>query len=59
MKYSKAAQQGHMNLTHAANGSDGNGLTVKLHAAVDQDKTMFDWRSGNTEREKEEARVGC
>ncbi len=54
----EAAQQGHRNNTHAVNRSDGNGSTVKLHAAGVQVKTVFQWWSGNTEREREEARLG-
>lgn len=51
VKYFVAGQQGHRNLTHAVNRSDGNGLTVKLHAAVVQVKTILYRWSGNTERE--------
>lgn len=52
-KYFEAGQQGHRNLTHAVNRSDGNGLTVKLHAAVVQVKRIFHRWSGNAERERE------
>ncbi len=61
----EAAQQGHRNNTHAVNRSDGNGSTVKLHAAGVQVKTVFQWWSGNTERERERRQdlgmkeVGC
>ncbi len=51
VQYFEAGQQGHRNLTHAVNRSDGNGLTVKLHAAVVQVKTIFYCWSGNTEKE--------
>lgn len=51
LKYFEAGQQCHRNLTHAVNRSDRNVLTVKLHAAVVQVKTIFFWWSGNTERD--------
>lgn len=52
VKYFEAGQQGHRILTHAVNRSDGNGLTVKLHAIVVQVKEIFHRWSGNTERER-------
>lgn len=59
VKYFEAAQQGHRNLTYAVNRSDRNGLTVKLHAAVVQLRTIFYRRSGNTDRERERGGEIC